>query len=120
MSTFPTNSATGFAALAARIGRTVWQTLVRWHRRRRNRLAVKQLLTWNDYMLRDIGLTRDDVRCALRDHRKIETSGRLRILAVERRATARAHARSALEVATSDGHRKSRFASDRAASCCDA
>ena len=118
MFTLPTRPAKGFAAIAARAGRTVFGIIANWHRRRRNRLAVRQLLGWNDYMLKDIGLTQADVRCALRDHRKVEASGRLRILAVERRATARAQARAALEIVTVDGHLTGRFGS--AHSACEA
>lgn len=113
----PTHTS-GFAAFATRMGRAVWNALVSIHRRRRNRLAVKQLMGWNDHMLRDIGLTRADVRCALRDHRKMEASGRLRILAVERRATARAQARKTLEIAAIDGQPTGRF--DPARTTCGA
>ncbi|MEI2386336.1 DUF1127 domain-containing protein [Breoghania sp. JC706] len=118
MFTLPTKPDRSLAAIAAGIGRSALGMLVNWNRRRRNRLAVKQLLGWNDHMLTDIGLTRSDVRCALRDHRKIEASGRLRILAVERRATARSQARNALEIASVDGRLTGRFGP--AASACEA
>ncbi|PTW62388.1 uncharacterized protein DUF1127 [Breoghania corrubedonensis] len=119
MFTLPPRPAKGFAATAARAGRSVFGMLVNWRRRRRNRLAVKQLLGWNEYMLKDIGLTRADVRCALREHRKVEASGRLRILAVERRATNRAMARAKLSIVTIDG-RQTGQSLGTAASTCDA
>lgn len=60
----------------------------------RHRRAVRDLLTFDDHMLADIGLTRGDVAAALatRDW-SVDPSTRLRILAVERRAGARAQRR---------------------------
>ena len=42
---------------------TLWRMLVTFLVRLRDR---RELCTFNDYMLRDIGLSRDDVRCAKR------------------------------------------------------
>ncbi|MBB4304128.1 uncharacterized protein YjiS (DUF1127 family) [Rhodobium orientis] len=64
----------------------------RW-RIHRNRREVRQLLDWNAHSLKDIGLTPMDVRLAASMPGSVDSSTRLRILAVERRAGERAQAR---------------------------
>lgn len=118
MSSLVTTPTTGFAALAATAGRWVTRVVAAYLERRRNRLAVNQLLGWSDYMLDDIGLTRADIRCALRQRREIEPSARLRLMAVERRATRRAEVRRALRLAAVDGRPQGRF--DAAQAACEA
>ncbi|SHO64209.1 protein of unknown function [Pseudoxanthobacter soli DSM 19599] len=56
----------------------------------RNRREARALLTMDDCMLRDIGITRGDVHSALASAPRRDPTARLRILAVERRAAAKA------------------------------
>lgn len=62
----------------------------------RHRLAVRELLAFDDHMLADIGLRRGDVTSALSMPVLADPSTRLRILAVERRAGTRALRREAI------------------------
>jgi uncharacterized protein YjiS (DUF1127 family) len=62
-----------------------------------NRGPVLRMLEMDDRMLRDIGLTRADIGCALAGSPVSDPSTRLRIFAVERRAGNRAQAREQLE-----------------------
>ncbi|WP_162901278.1 DUF1127 domain-containing protein [Breoghania sp. L-A4] len=73
------------------------------HKRHRNRIALRQLLTWNDYMLTDIGITRDDIRCALASGSRIEPTRRLQVMAVERRVIAMEDARRRRDAIGVDG-----------------
>ncbi len=61
-----------------------------------NRGPVLQMLEMDDRMLRDIGITRSDITCALAGSPTSDPSTRLRIYAVERRAGNRAQARERL------------------------
>lgn len=63
---------------------------------RRHRRVVGELLAFDDHALRDIGLTRGDVAAALADAPFRDPSVRLRIFAVERRASRRGLARERL------------------------
>ncbi len=62
----------------------------------RHRREVHGLLTFDDHMLRDIGITRGDVVAALVTSGTRDPSTRLRVLAVERRAGWRAQRREAM------------------------
>jgi uncharacterized protein YjiS (DUF1127 family) len=55
-------------------------------RNRRNRRSVAQLLEMDDYVLKDIGITRYDVTAALAGSPKDDPSERLKQLAAERRS----------------------------------
>ncbi|MEM6384253.1 MAG: DUF1127 domain-containing protein [Pseudomonadota bacterium] len=44
----------------------LWSTIEVWHTHLRNRQGVESLLKMDDAILRDIGVTRDDVRWASR------------------------------------------------------
>lgn len=59
----------------------------------RNRRAAFRLLEWDDRMLRDIGLTSNDVRSALAGHLNDDPTARLGDFSNERRAAIRATAR---------------------------
>lgn len=72
--------------LAARIGGTL-SAMVRAYRGRR---SLRTLIDADDRMLRDIGVTRDDVRWALEAPAGQDPSSLLRIRAVSRRAAERA------------------------------
>lgn len=91
------------AFTAATAGRGVLRAVATAFRNRQNRIALRELMHWDDHMLADIGLMRDDIRCALFTGRCFEPTRRLQILAVERRATARADAKRSLVLATVDG-----------------
>lgn len=56
----------------------------------RNRRSVNQLLSWDDRMLSDIGLTQSDVRSALASRFAEDPSYRLRAFCGERKAGTRA------------------------------
>ena len=90
-----------FATASA--GRGVLRAVTTAYNRRRNRSALRELLNWNDRMLADIGLMREDVRCVLATSRQFEPSERLHVMAIERRATALADARRCLDLAAVDG-----------------
>jgi len=64
----------------------------------RNRRAVAGLLEWDDRMLRDIGLTRGDVRAAMAGPVHEDPSSRLADTCAERRAARRAMIREALQL----------------------
>jgi uncharacterized protein YjiS (DUF1127 family) len=70
---------------AARVA-AVWQAA-------KNRRSVNSLLAWDDRMLRDIGLTQNDVRSALSGTIGEDPSPRLELLSRERRASVRARRR---------------------------
>lgn len=80
--------AAGYAVVA--FVRTTWKA-------RSNRRRVGSMLDFDDHMLRDIGLTRGDVVASLSGPTFDDPSTRLRVLAVERRAGARAQARERME-----------------------
>lgn len=61
--------------------------LVKWLTSRRD---IDRLMALDDRMLRDIGLTRGDVRAAMSTADRVPPMTRLTVLAVERRAAARA------------------------------
>ena len=88
--TTSTLSLGGHALAAVRGG--VAAIVLRW-RAYRNRRAVIGLLDFDDRMLADIGLMRGDVTSALASPRDVDPSTRLRLFAVERRASIRAQAR---------------------------
>ncbi len=56
----------------------------------KNRREVNRLLEWDDRMLRDIGLTQNDVRSALAGRAGDDPSSRLKVFSSERRAAIRA------------------------------
>jgi len=58
----------------------------------KNRREMSKLLEWDGRMLADIGVTEGDVRSALAVPADEDPSLRLTLLAIERRAAARAHA----------------------------
>jgi len=64
---------------------------------RRHRRVVRELLAFDDHMLRDIGVTRGDVAACLAAPALRDPSTRLRILAVERRAARRAQRREVMD-----------------------
>jgi uncharacterized protein YjiS (DUF1127 family) len=66
--------------------RLVWNFAKSVAQRIRNRRAVMTLLDWDDRALRDIGLTRGDVRLALGMPFREDPSARLQEWALERRA----------------------------------
>lgn len=76
-----------FAVSAARVA-AVWRAA-------KNRRAVNGLLDWDDRMLRDIGLTQNDVRAALSGRLAEDPSPQLQLLSSERRAAIRAQRREA-------------------------
>ncbi len=59
----------------------------------RNRRQARALLSMDDQMLRDIGITRSDVHSVLSGPLRHDPTRRLTVLAVERRSAARATAR---------------------------
>ena len=67
---------------AARVA-AVWKAAM-------NRRAIGQLAEWDERMLRDIGLTRNDVTSALAGRTTEDPSTRLQVLSGERRAAERA------------------------------
>ncbi len=67
---------------AARVA-AVWKAAM-------NRRAVGRLAEWDDRMLSDIGLTRNDVTSALAGGVTEDPSARLRVLSGERRSAERA------------------------------
>jgi hypothetical protein len=67
-------------------------------RARRNRRSVARLLEWDEYMLRDIGLTSGDVHAAMALRASEDPSQKLDALSAERRAAIRAEARERLEM----------------------
>lgn len=75
----------GVAYLAKRMAKS-WNT---W----KNHRMMTKLSTLDDHMLKDIGLTRGDVRLASALPYSDDPTARLRVLAIERRATERAWAR---------------------------
>ncbi|MEM1048844.1 MAG: DUF1127 domain-containing protein [Pseudomonadota bacterium] len=79
-------SASAFRVLGNAIV-TLVKAVARWYT---NRRQTRLLLEMDDRMLSDIGLTRGDVRAALRTAGTIPPLERLRLIAVEKRATARA------------------------------
>ncbi|MFK8032884.1 MAG: DUF1127 domain-containing protein [Hyphomicrobiales bacterium] len=75
----------GVAYLAKRMA-IFWNT---W----KNRRMMTKLVTLDDHMLKDIGLTRGDLRMVSALPYSDDPTSRLRVLAVERRASERAWAR---------------------------
>ncbi|MEP0519313.1 MAG: DUF1127 domain-containing protein [Hyphomicrobiales bacterium] len=75
----------GVAYLVKRMAKS-WNT---W----KNHRMMTKLATLDDHMLKDIGLTRGDVRLASALPYSDDPTARLRVLAVERRASERAWAR---------------------------
>ena len=80
-----------FAAASA--GRAVVRFVTTAYQRRHNRIMLRELLTWDDHMLADIGIMRADIHCALASGARLEPTRRLQVMAVERRATAMSDAR---------------------------
>jgi len=72
--------------------RAVLALLMSVAQRWENRRAVKNLLDWDDHALRDIGLTRADVRLALGLSLSEDPSTRLNDWVSERRAARLSHA----------------------------
>jgi uncharacterized protein YjiS (DUF1127 family) len=83
---------------AARVA-AVWQAA-------KNRRDVNRLLEWDDRMLRDIGLTQNDVRAALSGTVAEDPSSRLSLLSSERRAADRAARREATVVVRASHRRR--------------
>lgn len=84
-----------FAGIAVRcVAAVAMGVNARW-RAFYGRRTARQLLELDDYMLRDIGITRGDVHAALSSPTPTDPTVRLRILAVERRAGRRAAQREA-------------------------
>jgi len=75
------------AVIAAVIG-----PVVCFARAWKSRREMAKLLEWDSRMLADIGVTEGDVRSALAVSGDEDPSLRLSLLAIERRAAARAHA----------------------------
>lgn len=75
----------GMAYLVKRVAKS-WNT---W----KNHRMMTKLVTLDDHMLKDIGLTRGDVRLASALPYSNDPTSRLRVLALERRASERAWAR---------------------------
>ncbi|MCE1234811.1 MAG: DUF1127 domain-containing protein [Hyphomicrobiales bacterium] len=69
----------------------------------RHRRVVRDMLGFDEHMLRDIGLTPGDVAAALSMPLLDDPSTRLRILAVERRAAFRAQRRETLRALREGG-----------------
>jgi uncharacterized protein YjiS (DUF1127 family) len=67
-------------------GRLVWRMAKAVAQRIRNRRAVVRLLDLDDHALKDIGLTRCDVRRSLALPLREDPSTELRLVALERRA----------------------------------
>jgi hypothetical protein len=57
-----------------------------------NRRSVAKLLSWDEYQLRDIGITQNDVQSALASPLGDDPSFRLGVMSTERRAAFRARA----------------------------
>lgn len=99
----------GQVGMTARVGKAV----VRMWKTYRARRALRTLIDVDDRMLRDIGVTRDDVRWALRASTGQDPSALLRIRAVSRRAAERSelHAAAAERAARqTDGDRAPDYA----------
>jgi uncharacterized protein YjiS (DUF1127 family) len=77
-----------------RAGRSVWTWLKTVVQRMKNRRAVVQLLDWDERALRDIGLTRGDVRLSLALPYDEDPSTRLMFWALERRSARLRRARA--------------------------
>jgi len=75
----------GFAGAAINRVVAAWRSM-------QNRRSVAKLLEWDEYQLRDIGLTQGDVRSALASPMGDDPSYRLGVMSVERRAAFRAQA----------------------------
>ncbi|RFB78844.1 DUF1127 domain-containing protein [Methylovirgula sp. 4M-Z18] len=79
--------------------RSVWQKIVAAARAWRHRRTIANLYTFDDTMLRDIGLNRGDVASALSEPLFRDASDVLARRASESRAAYRAQAREALQAA---------------------
>ena len=92
MTAFTRPHTTGFAFTASKaaFGRLFRAMVNAVIRHLRNRSDVRRLMALDEHMLSDIGLTRGDLRAAIRTSGRIPPLTRLTLLAVERRATARA------------------------------
>lgn len=75
--------ATGIATLVKRIWRVTGKRVTNYNQ-------ARNLLALDDHMLSDLGLTRGDIYASLATAGRIPPMVRLTLLAVERRATARA------------------------------
>ncbi|WP_334175930.1 DUF1127 domain-containing protein [Pseudoxanthobacter sp.] len=84
------------AALAVRGFKAAASAVAAFWVAMRNRRQAHALLSMDDQMLRDIGITRGDVHSVLSGPVHRDPTRRLTVLAVERRAAARATARQRL------------------------
>lgn len=102
MSPLPPFAPASRSARLAALAKAVVATVTAAWRARRNRRVVRDLLAFDDHLLGDIGLTRGDVAAALSTGGLADPSTRLRILAVERRAGARAQRREIAEALSAE------------------
>ena len=66
MTTIHNSLETPISGKRGSVVRTFWQRLISLYKRRQNRQSIVSLSDFNDHQLADIGLTRDDLRHALR------------------------------------------------------
>ncbi len=88
------------AFAAATAGRGMLRAIMSAYKRRQNRIALRDMLHWNNQLLDDIGLTREDLRCALAMSWTSDPSKQLGVMAHERRTNAQADAKQCLPSAT--------------------
>lgn len=100
----PTTLPERITLAAALAGRGVVRAVKSAYKRHRDRRMLREMLHWNNHLLADIGLEREDIRQALATGGSLEPTRRLQVIAVERRATARFDARRALRLAAVDGN----------------
>ncbi len=92
---------------AFRFAETTVRSIAAMWRATRNRRSVAKLLSWDERMLRDIGLTPGDVRSVLAMPLTEDPSYRLGVLSVERRAAFRAEMRERVARVRSERDRHS-------------
>ncbi|WP_407048322.1 DUF1127 domain-containing protein [Methyloraptor flagellatus] len=113
--TTTSHSRTSAAAVAAviRVATKAVNTIAAYWNAHMRRREVRELLGWNDHMLKDIGITRGDVASAYASPYPVDPTARLKIMAVERRAAAREQARERLRAADERPSQANSSASDR-------
>lgn len=95
---FTTTTPAGTGEKLAHVALSTAEQVAKVWRAVKNRRSVAKLLDWDDRMLRDIGLTSNDVRSAMSGPVREDPSLRLGLLSIERRAAIRAEARERLAV----------------------